>query len=72
MVWALIAYSCVSLFSLAMRTADAVMARDGIREQIAMAEAENERLRYAVEHMDDPEIVRNIAETKLGLVSVEK
>lgn len=70
-ITALIMYACVSLMILALRTADAILIRDQLRQQVDQTAGENEQLRYAVENADDLDVVRQIAEDKLGLVSGE-
>lgn len=69
---ALILYACVSLMSLGLRTADAILARDELRAQVELAAEENQRLSTTGEHADDLEALRRIAEDKLGFTSAQK
>jgi len=66
MIWVLIAYAGVSFVSIALRSADAVILRDSLKRQVGETELENGKLRCTADNIDDPDVVRIIAETKLG------
>lgn len=64
----LLVYAVVSLVHLADMRAAAQGDLDALRDREAELAAENDDLRYSLEHSDDEEVIRQKARDELGLV----
>ena len=67
-VFALIIYAGISLITLRGRVEAGRQKLDEVRRLVAEMEISNAELEYAIEHFDDPDVISNLARTRLGLV----
>lgn len=68
---ALMLYALTGLFATRAKIAQAETLRQEKQAELRALEAENERLRYAIEHAGDPEVMEDAARRELGLVMPE-
>ena len=64
----LIVYAVVTLIDLQTRIDNAEREQAALAEAVADKRADNEALRYEIEHSGDPETLEELARDKLGLV----
>ena len=67
-ILALIVYASVTLTSMKGRIETAEADRAALQTKLEIAMREKAELEYDIEHASDPEIIAEIARTKLGLV----
>ena len=67
-VFALIIYAGISLISLRGRIDSQRRELDEVRRLVADMEILNAELEYETEHYNDPDVIADIARTRLGLV----
>lgn len=64
----LMIYAIVSLMAINDRRAEAETELEELRRQEAAIAAENDGMQYALDNRDDPEVIRQIARDRLGMV----
>ena len=67
-VFALIIYAGISLISFRGRIEAQRQELNDIRRRVAEMEISNAEIEYEIEHYNDPDVIANIARTRLGLV----
>jgi cell division protein FtsL len=67
-VLAMVIYACISLISLRARIESGQKELDDLRRRVAEMEISNAELEYQIEHYNDPDVIANIARSRLGLV----
>ena len=67
-ILALIVYAVISLIGTRERLAVAEANRDALQAEVNTYTRENAELEYDTQHADDPEVIADIARSKLGLV----
>ena len=67
-VFALVIYAGISLIALRGRIDTARQELDSVRRRVAEMEVANAELEYEIEHYNDPDVIANIARSRLGLV----
>ena len=67
-VFALIIYAGISLISLRGRIEEGQSELNEIRRRVAAMEVANAEREYEIENNDDPDVIANIARSRLGLV----
>lgn len=65
---ALMIYALIGFFSTRAKIARAEELRQEKQAEAQALEEENEYLRYAIEHADDPAVIEDVARSELGLV----
>ena len=66
-VAALLVYAVVSLVNLRGRITEAQEKAETLQSEVDKKTAENEDLEYAIEHKDEDEVRKQVAQDKLGL-----
>jgi len=67
-VFALIIYAGISLITLRARIEEGQSELGEIRRRVAAMEVANAEREYEIEHYSNPDVIANIARTRLGLV----
>ena len=67
-VFALIIYAGISLITLRGRIEEGQSQLGEIRRRVAAMEVANAEREYEIEHYNNPDVIANIARTRLGLV----
>ena len=67
-VFALIIYAGISLITFRGRIEDERQDLGEVRRRVAAMEISNAELEYEIEHYNDPDVIANIARSRLGLV----
>ena len=67
-VFALIIYAGMSLIALRGRIEAGRQELDRVRRLVAEIELSNAELEYEIEHFNDPDVISNLARSRLGLV----
>ena len=67
-LFSLFVYAGISLFTLRSRVEDRRQELGDVRRRVAEMEVSNAELEYEIEHYNDPDVIANIARTRLGLV----
>ena len=68
-ILALIVYATIMLVNTRQQAMQADADRANLQAQVDAMLRENAELQYEIEHADDPEIIAEIARSKLGLVT---
>ncbi len=66
-ILAILVYAGVSLVKIFGKIVDAQAEKAALERQVQQAEAENDRLLYAIEHSDEDQVIEDYARSKLGL-----